>query len=390
VLYHASPRNQTVKMEITDLQIGVLGGGQLGRMMIQSAIDLNLNIHCIDPDANAPCKSLAQTFTHGSLKDFDAVMAFGKDKDVITIEIEAVNTDALKALRDMGKKVFPQPEIIEMIQDKRKQKTFYKANRIPTADFILTENKAEVKAHANFLPAVNKLGKEGYDGRGVTVIRTAADLDKAFDAPGILEKLVDFKKELSVIVARNESGEVKCFPVVELAFHPEANLVEFLFAPAQISKAIEEKATAVAIDVVEKLGMVGLLAVEMFLTKNDEILVNEIAPRTHNSGHHTIEANITSQFEQHLRAVLNLPLGATDLIIPAAMVNVLGEEGYTGSAKYEGLNALLSEPGVHIHLYGKKETKPFRKMGHVTITDADATKLESRARAIKELLKVKA
>jgi 5-(carboxyamino)imidazole ribonucleotide synthase len=377
-------------MEITDLQIGVLGGGQLGRMMIQSAIDLNLNIHCIDPDANAPCKSLAQTFTHGSLKDFDAVMAFGKDKDVITIEIEAVNTDALKALRDMGKKVFPQPEIIEMIQDKRKQKTFYKANRIPTADFILTENKAEVKAHANFLPAVNKLGKEGYDGRGVTVIRTAADLDKAFDAPGILEKLVDFKKELSVIVARNESGEVKCFPVVELAFHPEANLVEFLFAPAQISKAIEEKATAVAIDVVEKLGMVGLLAVEMFLTKNDEILVNEIAPRTHNSGHHTIEANITSQFEQHLRAVLNLPLGATDLIIPAAMVNVLGEEGYTGSAKYEGLNALLSEPGVHIHLYGKKETKPFRKMGHVTITDADATKLESRARAIKELLKVKA
>ncbi len=383
-------KNQTRQMEITDLQIGVLGGGQLGRMMIQSAIDLNLNIHCIDPDANAPCKNLAQTFTHGSLKDYDAVMAFGQDKDVITIEIEAVNTDALKALRDMGKRVFPQPEIIEMIQDKRKQKTFYKANRIPTADFILTENKADVKQHAKFLPAVNKLGKEGYDGRGVTVIRSEADLEKAFDAPGLLEKLIDFKKELSVIVARNEAGEVKCFPVVELAFHPEANLVEFLFAPAQISKAIEEKANAVAIDVVEKLGMVGLLAVEMFLTQDDEILVNEIAPRTHNSGHHTIEANITSQFEQHLRAVLGLPLGATDLIIPAAMVNVLGEEGYTGSAKYEGLNDLLSEPGVHIHLYGKKDTKPFRKMGHVTITDTDATQLETRARAIKELLKVKA
>ena len=377
-------------MEITDLQIGVLGGGQLGRMMIQSAIDLNLNIHCIDPDANAPCKNLAQTFTHGSLKDYDTVMAFGQDKDVITIEIEAVNTDALKALRDMGKRVFPQPEIIEMIQDKRKQKTFYKANRIPTADFILTENKADVKSNAAFLPAVNKLGKEGYDGRGVTVIRTEKDLDKAFDAPGLLEKLIDFKKELSVIVARNEDGEVKCFPVVELAFHPEANLVEFLFAPAQITKEIEEKANAVAVDVVEKLGMVGLLAVEMFLTQDDEILVNEIAPRTHNSGHHTIEANITSQFEQHLRAVLNLPLGATDLIIPAAMVNVLGEEGYTGSAKYEGLNDLLSEPGVHIHLYGKKETKPFRKMGHVTITDSDDSKLESRAKAIKALLKVKA
>ena len=377
-------------MEITDLQIGVLGGGQLGRMMIQSAIDLNLNIHCMDSDANAPCKNLAQTFTQGSLNDYDAVMAFAQDKDVITIEIEAVNTDALKALRDMGKRVFPQPEIIEMIQDKRKQKTFYKANRIPTADFILTENKADVKSNAAFLPAVNKLGKEGYDGRGVTVIRTEKDLDKAFDAPGLLEKLVDFKKELSVIVARNESGEVKCFPVVELAFHPEANLVEFLFAPAQITTEIEEKANAVAIDVVEKLGMVGLLAVELFLTQDDQILVNEIAPRTHNSGHHTIEANITSQFEQHLRAVLNLPLGATDLIIPAAMINVLGEEGYTGSAKYEGLNDLLAQSGVHIHLYGKKDTKPFRKMGHVTITDTDATQLETRARAIKELLKVKA
>ena len=198
-------------------------------------------------------------------KDYDAVMAFGKDKDVITIEIEAVNTDALKALRDMGKKVFPQPEIIEMIQDKRKQKTFYKANRIPTADFILTENKEDVKKHASFLPAVNKLGKDGYDGRGVTMIQTEKDLDKAFEAPSLLEKLVDFKKELSVIVARNEAGEVKCFPVVELAFHPEANLVEFLFAPAQITKEIEEKANAVAIDVIEKLGMVGLLAVELFL-----------------------------------------------------------------------------------------------------------------------------
>ncbi|WP_258102851.1 5-(carboxyamino)imidazole ribonucleotide synthase [Marinoscillum sp. MHG1-6] len=377
-----------MKADITTLQIGVLGGGQLGRMMIQSAIDLNLNINCLDPDPNAPCSTVANSFVNGSLKDYDTVMKFGENMDVMTIEIEAVNTEALKDLKKKGKVVYPQPEIIELIQDKRKQKTFYKANRIPTADFILTENKEEVMSHKDFLPAVNKLGKEGYDGRGVQILRTEADLDKAFEAPSLLEQLVDFKKELSVIVARNESGEVKCFPVVELAFHPEANLVEFLFAPAEISAEIADKAYQVAVDVVEKLNMVGLLAVEMFLTQDDEILVNEIAPRTHNSGHHTIEANITSQFEQHLRAILNLPLGATDLIVPAAMVNVLGEEGYTGIAQYEGMNDLLAEKGVHVHLYGKKETKPFRKMGHITITDEDADNLKTRAREIKEILKV--
>ncbi|MFT6865503.1 MAG: 5-(carboxyamino)imidazole ribonucleotide synthase [Cyclobacteriaceae bacterium] len=377
-----------MKKDITDLQIGVLGGGQLGRMMIQSAINLNLNIHCLDPDANAPCKHIANSFTVGSLKDYGTVMAFGSSMDVLTIEIEAVNTDALKDLASQGKRVFPQPEIIELIKDKRKQKTFYKANRIPTADFIITENKEDVKANVDFLPAVNKLGTEGYDGRGVQIIRTASDLDKAFEAPSLLEKLVDFKKELSVIVARNEAGEVKCFPVVELAFHPEANLVEFLFAPAEINKLTEEKAYSVAIDVVEKLNMVGLLAVELFLTHDDEILVNEIAPRTHNSGHHTIEANMTSQFEQHLRAILGLPLGATDLLTPAAMVNILGEEGYIGSAKYSGLNQLLAQQGVHIHLYGKKETKPFRKMGHVTITDSNQERLKIRALEVKEILKV--
>jgi 5-(carboxyamino)imidazole ribonucleotide synthase len=375
--------------DLTDLQIGVLGGGQLGRMMLQSATDFNLQIHMIDPDPNAPCAHIAQSFTVGSLLDYDKVLEFGKDKDVITIEIEAVNTDALKALQQMGKKVFPQPEIIELIQDKRKQKTFYKANRIPTADFILTETKAEVQSNKGFLPAVNKLGKGGYDGRGVEVIKTEKDLDKAFDAPSLMEKLIDFKKELSVIVARNESGEVKCFPLVELAFHPTANLVEFLFAPAEVSAEIEEKAQKLAEEVVNKLDMVGLLAVEMFLTQEDEILVNEIAPRTHNSGHHTIEANITSQFEQHLRAILNLPLGSTALNKPAAMVNVLGEEGFTGPARYEGLKELLSEKGVHLHLYGKKLTKPFRKMGHITLTDEDTASLKQRALKVKNILKVK-
>ncbi|HCX24937.1 MAG: 5-(carboxyamino)imidazole ribonucleotide synthase [Flammeovirgaceae bacterium] len=376
--------------DITDLKIGVLGGGQLGRMMLQSSTDFNLDIHMIDPDPNAPCSKMANSFTQGALTDYDTIMAFGADKDVLTIEIEAVSTEALKELEKQGKKVFPQPAIVEMIQDKRKQKTFYKANRIPTADFILTENADEVKSHEAFLPAVNKLGKGGYDGQGVQIIKSAADLDKAFDAPSLLEKLVYFKKELSVIVARNEAGEVKCFPLVEMAFHPTANLVEFLFAPAEVTKEVEEKAYALAEDVITKLDMVGLLAVEMFLTQDDQILVNEIAPRTHNSGHQTIEANITSQFEQHLRAILNLPLGSTELIKPAAMVNVLGEDGFTGNAKYEGLNELLSIPGVHLHLYGKKLTKPFRKMGHITITDESTETLKAKALKVKEILKVKA
>lgn len=376
--------------DITDLRIGVLGGGQLGRMMLQSAIDFNLEIHMMDPDPNAPCAKIAHSFIQGSLLDYETVLAFGQDKDVITIEIEAVNTEALKALQHSGKKVFPQPEIIELIQDKRKQKTFYKANRIPTADFILTENKAEVMANADFLPAVNKLGKGGYDGQGVQIIRTTADLEKAFDAPSLLEKLIPFKKELSVIVARNEKGEVTSFPLVEMAFHPTANLVEFLFAPAEVSESIAQKAYQLAEEVIRKLDLVGLLAVEMFLTQDDAILVNEIAPRTHNSGHHTIEANITSQFEQHLRAILNLPLGATDLIKPAAMVNVLGEDGYTGNARYEGLQELMSCPGVHLHLYGKKITKPFRKMGHITLTDENVGSLKAKALKVKEILKVKA
>ncbi len=376
--------------DITDLKIGVLGGGQLGRMMLQSATDFNLDIHMIDPDANAPCSKMANSFIQGALTDYDTIMAFGADKDVLTIEIEAVSTEALKDLQQQGKKVYPQPAIVEMIQDKRKQKTFYKASRIPTADFVLTENKEEVRQQKAFLPAVNKLGKGGYDGQGVQVIKTESDLEKAFEAPSLLEKLVDFKKELSVIVARNESGEVKCYPLVEMAFHPTANLVEFLFAPAEVSEAVEQKAYALAEEVINKLDMVGLLAVEMFLTQDDDLLVNEIAPRTHNSGHQTIEANITSQFEQHLRAILDLPLGSTALIKPAAMVNVLGEAGFAGSARYEGLNELLSLPGVHLHLYGKKLTKPFRKMGHITITDENTSSLKTKALKVKEILKVKA
>lgn len=377
-----------IQKDITDLKIGVLGGGQLGRMMVQSAIDFNLDISILDPDANAPCAHLVQNFQVGKLTDEETVFDWGSTLDLITIEIENVNIEALKRLEQEGVTVYPQPAIIELIQDKRKQKTFYKANRIPTADFVLTANQSEVAEHVSMLPAVNKLGKEGYDGRGVQVIRNERDLGKAFDKPGLLEKLVDFEKELSVIVARNERGETKCFPVVELSYHPEQNLVEFLFAPAIISKEIEERAYELAKDVIEKLGMVGLLAVEMFLDKSGNLLVNEVAPRTHNSGHHTIEANDTSQFEQHLRAILNLPLGDTKLKTPAAMVNVLGADGFTGRAKYKGLHECLSVQGSHVHLYGKKQTKPFRKMGHITVLDSDTISVKEKARKIKETIKV--
>ena len=369
--------------------LGILGGGQLGRMLIQSAITYNQDIHILDPDPTAPCNDIAQQFQVGSLRDFDTVYAFGKNCDVITVEIEAVNTEALQKLVEEGKKVFPQPTILKLIQDKREQKKFYQEHGIPTADFILTKNKADVISGKAFLPAVNKLGKEGYDGRGVQILRSESDLDKAFDAPGLLEKLIDFDREIAVTVARNESGELVVYPAVECEFHPTANLVEFLFAPAQISPQIEKRAQEIAKDVILKLEMVGILAVELFVTKSGEVLVNEIAPRPHNSGHHTIEANFTSQFEQHLRSVMGWPLGNPDLRCPAAMINLLGEDGFSGPVLVEGKDEALAEKGVYIHLYGKKLTKPFRKMGHVTILDDDIARLKEKANRIKELIKIK-
>ena len=379
-----------MQKEISDYKIGLLGGGQLGRMLLQSAIDFNLDVSIMDADPDAPCAHLAKHFTLGKLTDYVDVMQFGQDKDLITIEIENVNTEALKELERNGVKVYPQPHIIELIQDKRKQKIFYQSQGIPTAEYVLTESKADLLNNLEMIPAVHKLGTGGYDGRGVQMIRTASDIDKAFDAPGVLEKCIDFQTEISVIVARNEFGEVMTYPSVELSFHPEENLVEFLFSPANISKEIEVKAQKLAIEVITKLEMVGLLAIEMFLDKRGELLVNEVAPRTHNSGHHTIEANQTSQFEQHLRAVLNLPLGITKMLIPAAMVNLLGAPNYKGNAIYEGLPEVMRMPGVHIHLYGKKITTPFRKMGHITITNEDMSVLKVLANQVKKILKIKA
>lgn len=369
--------------------IGILGGGQLGRMLIQKGMDWNIPFSVLDPDPQAPCSRLA-SFTCGKLTDYDAVLSFGSSCDIVTVEIENVNTRALKTLEQHGKQVFPQPEVIELIQDKRTQKKFFVDHGIPTADYMLTANRADVASNVDFLPAVNKLGREGYDGRGVQVLRSADDLPKAFDAPGLLEKLVTIHKEISVIVARNGEGQVTAFPPVEMVFHPEANLVDFLFSPAEIAPEVAERALVIAKEVIVELRMIGILAVEMFVTPEGGILVNEIAPRPHNSGHQTIEGNVTSQYEQHLRAILNLPLGDTRVIHPTAMVNLLGEEGFAGEARYLGLEGVLSIPGAYVHLYGKVITKPFRKMGHVTIVDDDLDSLKKKANFVKSTLKVTA
>lgn len=370
--------------------VGVLGGGQLGRMLIQSAIDFNLDLSVMDPDNDAPCKAFTKRFTNASLQDEQAILDWANDLDLITIEIEHVNIEALKKLQKAGKKVYPQPEVLEIIQDKRKQKEFYKSKGLPTAPFVLLNNKEEIAQHPHLLPGFQKLGREGYDGRGVQRIDSLQDISKGFDKESLLEKAIPFEKELAVIVARNEHGEVATFPVVEMVFNPVHNLVEFLFSPADISPAIAAKADALAKDVINAFGMVGLLAVELFLTKEGEVLINEVAPRPHNSGHQTIEGNDTSQYEQHLRAILGLPLGSTRTLSPSAMVNLLGEEGYSGDVVYEGLEEALKLPGVHVHFYGKKKTKPFRKMGHVTILDQDLKELKQKAKAVKSWLKIKA
>ena len=372
-----------------DFRLGILGGGQLGRMFIQEAINLNVSVHIIDPDPNAPCKDISSSFEVGSLQDYDTVMAFGRDKDVLTIEIEHVNVDALEQLEKEGVKVFPQPSILRMIQDKGDQKHFYESHSIPTAPFKLVASKEEAAEAISEGPFMMKLRKGGYDGKGVTPLRNEKDLEQAFDAPCVLESFVDFETEISVIVARNERGEIKTFPTVEMAFNAEANLVEFLFSPGKLSDEVEDEAQRIATQIAEATGIVGILAVEMFVTKDQKVLVNEMAPRPHNSGHQSIEGNITSQYAQHMRSILNLPLGDTAIVKPSVMVNLLGEKGFTGDAYYEGLDDVLSIPGAYLHLYGKKTTKPFRKMGHATVVDDNLSSAVEKARKVQELLKIK-
>lgn len=371
-----------------DLQLGILGGGQLGRMFIQEAINYNVNIHVLDPDTNAPCRKLCNNFVCGNLDDFDTVYEFGKSLDMLTIEIEKVNVDALEKLEDEGVMVYPQSRVIRLIQDKGLQKQFFKQNDIPTAAFQLVNNKND-KENLPPFPFIQKLRRDGYDGKGVKRIENIDEFEAGFDAASIIEELIDFEQEIAVIVARNDKGDINAFPMVEMEFNAEANLVEFLISPSVLSFEIQQQAEELAKKIAQDLQIVGLLAVEMFLTKEGEILVNELAPRPHNSGHQTIEGNYTSQFAQHLRAIFNLPLGNTAARTNAVMINLLGEDGYEGLAHYEGVEQVMAMEGVYIHLYGKKYTKPFRKMGHVCIINDDREIAIETARKVQDIIKVK-
>lgn len=357
-------------------------------MLYAPAIELDLHLFFMDPDPNAPCRKICPDFKVGNLTNYEDVMTFGTDKDIITIEIENVNTEALEDLEKLGKSVFPQSHIIRLIQDKRLQKQFYLDNGFPTAEFHLIDHPSDAFKYLDFFPAFNKLGKEGYDGKGVRLIKGEQDFQFIFDKPGLIEKSVDIAKEISVIVARNASGDVKTFPVAELVFDPRYHLVDYLMAPAQLSEGLTKTAEHLAVKLAQALGIVGILAVEMFVTQDEKILINEIAPRTHNSGHHSIEACYTSQFEQQLRSITNLPLGSTALLKNAAMVNLIGEEGHHGKVKYLGLDKLLEVDGVYVHLYGKTETRPGRKMGHYTVLAESHDELIHKINLIRNQIKV--
>ncbi len=373
-------------------KIGILGGGQLGKMLCQEASKLGIRLHVLEKDDSFPSAGVCPDIVYGDFKNYDDVLAFGREMDVITVEIEAVNTEALHQLEKEGKPVYPQASLLDLIKDKGDQKSWYAQHNIPTSPFELFENADAVQKAVNEgkwkIPFVQKSRKDGYDGQGVKVVRTPEDLDALLDCPCLLEELADIDKEIAVIVARNPSGEIKSFPVVEMEFHPTANLVEFLFSPSQISENHKKNATQLAEKVASEMGIVGLLAVELFLTKSGDIWVNEVAPRPHNSGHQTIEGNVTSQYAQHLRAILDLPLGDTAPRSASVMVNILGEPDYKGPAYYDGLAESLSISGANIHLYGKEMTKPFRKMGHATVVDESLEVAKEKAKQLKETLKV--
>ena len=376
----------------SNFKLGVLGGGQLGKMLLTETQKLDIYTSILDKSEDAPCAQICNEFHLGDLLDYDTVYNFGKTVDLLTIEIENVNIDALDQLQKEGLPIYPKPENLRVIQNKAQQKKFYKDHNIPTADFTHFAYLEELKhSYENGLiefPFVWKSARFGYDGNGVKVVKNYADLEGLPEGECIAEKLVPFKNELAVIVARNQKGEIKTYPVVEMEFHPEANQVEYVICPARIDDTVAKKAREVALKVADEFGFIGLLAVEMFQTQEDEILVNEAAPRTHNSGHYTIEASYTSQFEQHVRSILNLPLGNTDSKVAGIMVNLVGAEGHTGDVIYENMENILEIEGVTPHIYGKKHTKPFRKMGHVTIVNEDINKARALAQQVKETVKV--
>lgn len=376
----------------SDFKLGVLGGGQLGRMLLTETQKFDIYTLVLDKNHEAPCAQICNEFHQGDLFDFDTVYNFGKKVNVLTIEIENVNIDALDKLESEGLIIYPKPSSLRIIQNKARQKHFYTDNNIPTAEFshyaYLDELKHSYENDIIKFPFVWKSAQFGYDGTGVKVVKNYNDLQSLPEGECIAEKLIPFKNELAVIVARTPSGEIKTYPVVEMEFHPEANQVEYVICPARINEEIAKKAQEIALDVANKLDFIGLLAVEMFQTENDTILVNEVAPRTHNSGHYSIEASYTNQFEQHLRSILNLPLGNTASKVAGIMVNLVGEEGYTGNVVYENMDTILKIDGVTPHIYGKKTTKPFRKMGHVTIVNEDIDIARQVAQQVKETIRV--
>lgn len=378
----------------SSFKLGILGGGQLGKMMLYDTRKYDIQTYVLDPSKDAPCKISCDHFQQGDLMDYETVISFGRQVNVLTFEIESVNIEALETLEKEGIRVYPQPSVLRNIQDKGIQKEFYTKHRIPTADYGLYASAKALKEHLTAsdttlsLPFVWKSCTGGYDGKGVSVIREAQDLDTLPEVPCIAEKMIPFKNELAVIVTRNVSGEVKTYPVVEMEFHPEANQVEYVICPARIDDKVAHKARQVAERVSTAFGHVGILAVEMFQTEDDAILVNEVAPRPHNSGHYSIEGSFTNQFEQHLRAILDLPLGNTDSKVGAVMVNLVGEEGHTGEVVYKNIATILAMQGVTPHIYGKKETRPFRKMGHVTIINHDLSKARKIAAEVKTTIKV--
>jgi 5-(carboxyamino)imidazole ribonucleotide synthase len=378
----------------SDFKLGILGGGQLGKMLLFDTRKFDIQTYVLDPSDEAPCKIACNHFYQGDLMDFDTVYNFGKKVDVLTFEIELVNLDALVKLEEEGLPVYPSPKTLKLIQNKGIQKDFYAQHSIPTAPYQRFENLQALKSAINNkqsaiqMPFVWKCTEFGYDGNGVKVVRKAADLDQLPNVECIAEAMIPFKNELAVIVCRNTSGEIKTYPVVEMEFHPEANQVEYVICPARIDEEVAKKARAIALNVSQQFHHVGLLAVEMFQTENDEILVNEVAPRPHNSGHYSIEASYTSQFENHLRAILDLPLGNTDSKVAGIMVNLVGSEGYSGQVIYENIEKILGWNGVTPHIYGKKQTRPFRKMGHVTIVNEDVNEARKIAEEVKNTIKV--
>lgn len=374
-------------------KLGIVGGGQLGKMLLQCTSKWDIHTKILDPDHEAASRYSCHEFVLGNLQDFDAVYQFGRDCDVVTIEIEHVNVDALRQLASEGVVVHPAPAALETIQDKGLQKIFFRANELPTADFILFNSKQEVLAAIHEgtlqLPFVQKTRKAGYDGRGVQVVNTEEDLQKLFDVPCLVEDKINIMHEIAVTAARNADGEVSTFDAVLMDFHEQANMLDLLLYPAPVEANLVTRAKLIAESLIEKMHICGLLAVEFLIDQEYNILINEVAPRPHNSGHQTIESAYTSQYEQHIRGILNLPLGSTELIMPSAMVNILGAEGYQGDVVYDGIEQCLTQQGVSVHIYGKKKTKPFRKMGHVTVTHPDINEAKNTAIWVRQTLLAK-